>query len=111
MRSRGAASRRMAAREMGASWFETPAMRAPHHEGCSIDQPAVERRQKTVVENLRRRRPLAELEIVGDLLDRLVEPRWIDAAEAIAADFGVEDVVAQDHTPALHLQIARAAVH
>src|SRR5215510_12945416 len=47
----------------------------------SIDQAAVERRQKTVVEGIRNGWPLAELEILGELLDRLLEPRGVDATE------------------------------
>src|SRR5690349_17685875 len=74
------------------------ALRAPRNDerrmrgAASINQPPVQRRQKTVVENLRRSRPLLELVVLSDLVDRLLEARRIDAAKAIAFDFGGQDV-------------------
>src|SRR3954447_616784 len=77
----------------------------------SINQPLVQRRQKLVVENIRRVRPLLELEIFRDLLDRAFEARRIDAADAVVLDVAGQDVVAQEGAQAFEFLFAGAAVH
>src|SRR5882757_8899492 len=76
----------------------------------SVDQPPVERGQKLVVEDIGRLRPLLELEVFRDLLDRALEARRIDAADAIALDVAGQDIVAQEGAQALELLFARAVV-
>src|SRR5882724_2697799 len=78
---------------------------------CSIDQAAAERRQEGVVENIRRGWPFLELEILGDLIDRPLEPGRIDSADAIALHFGGDEVLANQGVQALQLELARSAIH
>src|SRR3979490_428305 len=77
---------------------------------CSIDQAAVQGRQEGIVENIRRRWPFLEFEVLGDLIDRPLEAGWIDAADAVALHLGGEDVVANHGVQAFQLEIARSAV-
>ena len=65
-----------------------------------------------VVENIRCRRPLLELEVFGDLIDRALEAGRVDAADAVAPDFAGQDIVAQDRVQAFQFEIARrTAIH
>src|SRR5258707_5171943 len=77
----------------------------------SIAQAAAEGRQEGVVENIRRRWPFLELEILGHLIDRPLEAGRIDGAEAVAFYFDGEDVVADHAAQPFQLEIARSAVH
>src|SRR5712672_856273 len=74
---------------------------------CSIDQPAVERRQEGGVEDIGRRRPLLELEVLGDLADRTLEPFGINAADAASLDLAGQDVVADDDAQPFEFEVAR----
>src|SRR5438874_480429 len=96
----------------GPSWFETALARLlTMRRKSSIDQPAVERRQEGSVEDIGRRRPLLELEVLGDLADRTLEPFGINAADAATLDLAGQDVVADDDAQPFEFEVARPAVH
>src|SRR5262249_34007406 len=80
-------------------------------DDSSIDQPAADRGQETVVENVRRARTLVKLEVLSDLADRTFEPGGIDAAETLMPDFAGQDVVQDDGAQPRQFEIARAALH
>src|SRR5260370_31355002 len=77
----------------------------------SIARAAAEGRQEGVVENIRRRWPFLELEILGHLIDRPLEAGRIDGAEAVAFYFDGEVVGADHAAEPFQLEIARSAVH
>src|SRR3954470_19463954 len=60
-------------------------------DDSSIDQPAADRGQETVVENVRGGGTLVKLEVLADLADRTLQPSRIDAAEAVVPDFAGQD--------------------
>ncbi len=78
---------------------------------CSIDQAAAARRQEAVVENIGCRWPFAEFEILGNLVDRPLEPDRVDSAEAVALHFGRQNVVGNDGAQAFQFEIALAVLH
>src|ERR1700760_2724881 len=85
--------------------------RGSGHDDSSIDQPAADGGQETVVENISRRGTLVKFEVLGDLADRTFEPGGIDAAEAVVPDLAGQDVVRYDRTQPCELELARAAFH
>src|SRR5260370_8967156 len=74
-------------------------------------QAAVRRRREASVENLRWRRPLLELEILGNLIDRPAEAGRVDAADAVTLYLAGEDVVGNHGTQPFQFEIAQSVVH
>src|SRR5260370_11962574 len=74
-------------------------------------QAAVRRRREASVENLRWRRPLLELEILGNLIDRPAEAGRVDAAGAVTLYLAGEDVVGNHGTQPFQVEIAQSGVH
>src|SRR5260370_38113615 len=74
-------------------------------------QAAVRRRREASVENLRWRRPLLELEILGNLIDRPAEAGRVDAADGLTLYLAGEDVVRNHGTHPFQLEIAQSVVH
>jgi hypothetical protein len=70
-----------------------------------INQPAVQWRQELVVENIGGLRPLLKLEVFPDLIDRALEARRVDRADAVAFHFAGQDVVAQDALQAFEFEV------
>src|SRR6478736_10062573 len=75
---------------------------------CSVDQSSRDRRQEPVVEDIAGRRPFAKFEILRDLVDRAVQARRVDAAEAVALDLVRQDVVDEHAAQAFPLEVAVA---
>src|SRR5882757_1060387 len=67
----------------------------------SIHQPAIERRQELFIDDVGGMRPLLEFEILRELVERPLEARRVDAADAVALDLAGEDVVADDGAQSL----------
>src|ERR1700761_8462550 len=78
---------------------------------CSIDQAFGWGRQEAVVKNIVSRRPLLEFEILGDLIDRALEARGVDAADAIALHFIGEYVVGDYAVQPFQFEIGRSVLH